>query len=910
MEEEGIDFDQEFAEFAARTTVWDYPDQGISDAFRVNQKKGLNNGFPDYRFIDVMDETGTYGIYQPVPEEFLPGAYGWNALKIDSTASGTYTIKLKGNEQNPEYLDFVARVVKGKPGAYEYLDFPVNKETTLGEGEAALDVNTEAGEELYFVVTAASRDNMRDRDIPHIYEYALESSEHILPDDHIRTFSLAEEIRRAEIDHEQLTITAKVARGTDITKLKPVMTLSEGAVSSPSSEEEVDFTIPVTYRVTGEGSDTAKEWTISVSSEAERTGTDILTFELENSVRFAAINETDHTVIANLESAIDLSSVVPVFTLSEGATCQPASGETVDLTNPVTFIVTAEDGITTQEWTISAADFRPFITEWEATEANQEITINLSETEYDFSYVWKNENGETVDNDTFQSTFGGSFTVTLPTAGIYTLEIIGEYPHFTGYPTDQLKDVLQWGDIHWRDMSRSFRSWRGESFSATDLPNLRDVTSMFRMFERAINFNGDISGWDVSNVSNMNFMFQQSREFNGDISGWDVSNLVEATEMFRETRAFNADISKWNTRNLREMNRMFFSASAFDQNLGDWDIRNVTVMLDALKGGISTLNYDRTLIGWAGQNVREEVILGSDASYCGGEDARATLISEFNWNITDGGLACPEGGEAEILRFELDEEIAPAVIDDENHTITLSVPGGSNITGLEPTLFLSRGATSTPASETVVDFSEPVVFSVTSEDGNTQQDWTVTVTEALNTATDFLSFTFAEAAGPVFINLDNHAIAIKVNEGTDLSSLTPSFVLSSGATSNLESGETRDFSQSQETPVVYTITAEDEVTRQNWKVIVATREAIVSQVHDYWIDLQVFPNPTNRYFEVSGPGQMEAYITSLDGKRLTEAQSGNQLKFDLGDLTDGIYLMVVRYQNQLITQRVVKQSSD
>ena len=44
------------------------------------------------------------------------------------------------------------------------------------------------------------------------------------------------------------------------------------------------------------------------------------------------------------------------------------------------------------------------------------------------------------------------------------------------------------------------------------------------MFYRS-KFNGDISGWNVSNVTDMSGMFYKS-EFNGDISCWDVSSVT------------------------------------------------------------------------------------------------------------------------------------------------------------------------------------------------------------------------------------------------------------------------------------------------------------------------------------------------------------------------------------------------
>ena len=43
------------------------------------------------------------------------------------------------------------------------------------------------------------------------------------------------------------------------------------------------------------------------------------------------------------------------------------------------------------------------------------------------------------------------------------------------------------------------------------------------MFYKSV-FNGDISQWNVSNVTDMSSMFYKSA-FNGDISNWDVSNV-------------------------------------------------------------------------------------------------------------------------------------------------------------------------------------------------------------------------------------------------------------------------------------------------------------------------------------------------------------------------------------------------
>ena len=50
---------------------------------------------------------------------------------------------------------------------------------------------------------------------------------------------------------------------------------------------------------------------------------------------------------------------------------------------------------------------------------------------------------------------------------------------------------------------------------------MSNITNMSNLFERT-NFNGDISKWDVSNVTNMYSMFYGCKTFNKDISNWDV----------------------------------------------------------------------------------------------------------------------------------------------------------------------------------------------------------------------------------------------------------------------------------------------------------------------------------------------------------------------------------------------------
>jgi surface protein len=207
--------------------------------------------------------------------------------------------------------------------------------------------------------------------------------------------------------------------------------------------------------------------------------------------------------------------------------------------------------------------------------------------------------------------------------------------------TDFIGDISKWNVSNVTDMSSMFLF--ASSFNS-DISkwNVGSVTNMSNMFDYASAFNSDISNWKVDNVTDMFALFAYASAFNSDISKWNVSNVTNMSAMFYYASSFNSDISNWNVSNVTDMSNMFDYASAFNSDISKWNVSNVTNMSAMFdNSGLSSTNYDALLNAWSLQNVQQGVIFGAAGlNYCGGEEARQNLIVTYGWTITDGGLNC------------------------------------------------------------------------------------------------------------------------------------------------------------------------------------------------------------------------------------------------------------------------------
>ena len=274
-------------------------------------------------------------------------------------------------------------------------------------------------------------------------------------------------------------------------------------------------------------------------------------------------------------------------------------------------------------------------------------------------------------SDTITSYNQQEVTHTYSSAGQYEVSIEGTLQGWQFNASgDKLKmlDVKQWGVL---DLSTSaaFRGCTNLDSSATDAPTV-STTSFNTMLRGCTNFNGAIGNWDISTVTRIDQCFYECSTFNQplnnwnvsnvinfyrtffkaisydkDLNSWDTSNVEDMQQMFYDCSQFNGDIYSWDTTNVENIQQMFYNCDLFDQSLAAWLIPNVSNFTNFMQNatGLSTSNYDATLIAWAAGVVDNDVSINfggsqfTESAYA----SRFSLIEDSGWTIVDGGIFDP-----------------------------------------------------------------------------------------------------------------------------------------------------------------------------------------------------------------------------------------------------------------------------
>ena len=235
-----------------------------------------------------------------------------------------------------------------------------------------------------------------------------------------------------------------------------------------------------------------------------------------------------------------------------------------------------------------------FITQWNTSLDASEfpyVTIPTHPDEtYDYNVDWGDGN-----NSTNQS---GDATHVYDSSGIKTVTITGTFPRIylnKGSEAYKIASIDQWGTGTWTSMEAAFYGAENLVMTATDSPDLSQVTSMKEMFRGARIFNGDLSRWDTTSVTDMSGVFHNAYDFNQNIGEWVTSSVTDMSFMFRNAKAFNLNISKWDTSMVIKMNSMFHNAHAFNPNIGGWVTSSVTDMSKMFQNAIA---FNQNISKW------------------------------------------------------------------------------------------------------------------------------------------------------------------------------------------------------------------------------------------------------------------------------------------------------------------------
>ncbi|WP_247236429.1 DUF5018 domain-containing protein [Telluribacter sp. SYSU D00476] len=185
----------------------------------------------------------------------------------------------------------------------------------------------------------------------------------------------------------------------------------------------------------------------------------------------------------------------------------------------------------------------------------------------------------------------------------------------------------------------------------------------------------------------------------------------------------------------------------------------------------------------------------------------------------------PKSSEKQITSFALEgfNPIIKGSIDQSKRTITAIVPSDASLTAIIPTILVSPKAVVSPASGVAQDYTNPVKYTVTAEDGSTQV-YEIKIEKAPKSKDkQILAFSFKGLTPEVkaSINQSNRLIAATLPAYANLTALVPTIEVSAKATVSPASGVAQNFLNT----VNYTVTAEDGST-QVYEVKVSRAPAV------------------------------------------------------------------------------------
>jgi hypothetical protein len=268
--------------------------------------------------------------------------------------------------------------------------------------------------------------------------------------------------------------------------------------------------------------------------------------------------------------------------------------------------------------------------------------------------------------------------------------------------------------------------------------------------------------------------------------------------------------------------------------------------------------------------------------------------STARYRVTVTVARAPRGDKA-ITSFSLAAPPVTGVVDPVARAVSLAVPRGTDVTSLVAVFVITGTAVSVDDTEqasgvTVNDFTDPVTYLVTAEDGSLAA-WTVTVRVLPGAEKSLTGFGFAGVDTASAWDQGARVIRVRVPPGTDRAALTAVFVTTGAAVLvdgvPQESGVTvNDFTR----PVEYVVRAEDGST-ETWCVRVTGSISLV--VNELDVDQVGIDNA--EFIELYAAAEVDCLglVVALVNGGETPGQEYARIDLSpVGTLSPGTYLLV------------------
>ncbi|MGL1887452.1 MAG: FG-GAP-like repeat-containing protein [Reichenbachiella sp.] len=581
--------------------------------------------------------------------------------------------------------------------------------------------------------------------------------------------------------------------------------------------------------------------------------TDFTTFSLTDQTGAATINTTDHTVAIEVVNGTTVTALVPTFTVSAGATvtisavAQESGVTSNNFTSAITYTVTAEDGVTTQDWVVTVvSNAAPVV----ANAIADQMMILEDTIQLDIANVFLDAEGDAL-----------SYVVSSNDASIVSANVSGQELSLVALGLGGVEITLTASDGS-ETVSDVFTiTVENESNAAPVVANA--IADQMMILEGTIQL-------DIANV----FLDAEGDTLSYVVSSTDAS-IVSANVSGQELSLVALGLGE-----------VEITLTASDGNDTVSDVFTVTVeneqdglishyQLNNNTNDDSGNNYHASLIG--GASFDEEALLIGDNLVDGMVIPNGTIDGLNDFTIsTFGKIVAVQNEDSSFPQNTLfsganasDDNAFTLMYDGPNgnwkvginnvyydlgssliedlawHHIVLKRLGAQVSFYIDGGLVNSISATEDALSIDATGFVLGQEQDVLGGGFGAGQSWNGYIKDfgIYNTAlsdakivdlsilsdlTEIESFSFEDQTGDALIDLENYLVTVEVGYGTSVSDLIATYALSSGATARVSitdqtSGVSgNDYASS----VVFTVIAEDGVTTQDWTVIVVVAEPV------------------------------------------------------------------------------------